>query len=178
MKKRQPLQVTVKDIVDLVFELTTSTPGGNALKVQDFGSCGYDVVKVLVGRGILERIENRTFPRTYTYKWAVASAPTNVLYGSIAQEIRDYYKRKKELASARRKSMEKSKQAESKIEPETASEPVVTPADPLPSISIPNTAWSLSSFSIQELWDELKGRGCVIIENKLALPTVQYQYFN
>ena len=52
MKKRQPLQVTVKDIVDLVFELTTSTPGGNALKVQDFGSYGYDVVKVLVGRGM------------------------------------------------------------------------------------------------------------------------------
>ena len=162
MKKRQHLQVTVKDIVDLVFELTTSTPGGHALKVQDFGSCGYVVVKVLVGRGILERIENRTFPKTYTYKWAVASAPTKVLYGSIAQEIRDYYKRKNELASARRNSMEKPKKAEPKIEPETASEPivetpVVTPTNPL------------APFSIQDLWDEIKRRGGTIDNNRLVI---------
>ena len=46
-RKHIPLTKTVKDTVDLVFELTTSNPDGYEMKANDFGNYGRLVVRIL-----------------------------------------------------------------------------------------------------------------------------------
>lgn len=159
-RKYQPLSKTVKEIVDLVFELTTSNPDGYEMKATELGGAGRLVVKILHQRGIIERIRMKNRVHSFLYKWAVASAPTKVLYGSITQELTDMLRKKNREYNSKKKSAEKV------AVDEIAEETVPAPAVPL----VP----SLGQFTIQELWAEIKRRGAVIEDNRLALHTVTY----
>ena len=166
-RKYQPLSKTVKETVDLVFELTTSNPDGYEMKATELGHTGRFVVKILHQRGILERIRMKNRVHSFLYKWAVASAPTNVLYGSITQELTDMLRKKNREYNSKKKSAEKA------TVDEIAEEPIPAPAVAFHNGPVPLVP-SLAQFTIQELWDEIKRRGVVIEDNRLALHTVTY----
>ena len=167
-RKYQPLSKTVKEIVDLVFELTTSNPDGYEMKAKELGSTGKLVVRILHQRGILERIRMRNRVHAFLYKWVAASAPTKVLYGSIAQEISDAYRANNKKYPSKKKSAEK------------ASVDVIA-EDPVPAPAVETfhdgpvlVAPSLDPFSAQELWDELKRRGFFIEGERLCIVKKAY----
>lgn len=161
-RKYQPLSKTVKEAVDLVFELTTSNPEGYEMKANELGYTGKLVVKILHQRGILERVRMKNRVHAFLYKWAVANAPTNVLYGSITQELSDMTRKKNEEYKAKKKSAEK---AGVDVNAEvTVPAPAVETFHDGPVQVVP----SLDPFSAQELWEELKRRGCFIKDGRLA----------
>ena len=168
MGKKTPLCKTVKDTVDLVFELTTSNPDGYDIKTEEFGFAGSLVIKILVQRGILERTRVKVAGGRYRYKWVVASAPTKVLYGSITQEISDFYKAKNAKYPPKKKSAEKATVDVIAEEPIPAPAVVTVHDGPVPAVQ------SLDPFSAQELWDELKRRGFFIEGERLCIVKKAY----
>ena len=168
MGKKTPLCKTVKDTVDLVFELTTSNPDGYDIKTEEFGFAGSLVIKILVQRGILERTRVKVAGGRYRYKWVVASAPTKVLYGSIAQEISDFYKAKNAKYPPKKKSAEKATVDVIAEEPIPAPDTVTFHDGPVQVVP------SLDPFSAQELWDELKRRGYFIEGERLCIVNKSY----
>lgn len=167
-RKYQPLSKTVKETVDLVFELTTSNPDGYDIKADEFGFAGSLVIKILVQRGILERTRVKVTGVRYRYKWVAASAPTKVLYGSIAQEISDFYKAKNKKYPSKKKSAEK---ASVDV---IAEEPIPAPAVETFHDGLVQVVPSLDPFSAQELWDELKRRGFFIEGERLCIVKKAY----
>jgi hypothetical protein len=170
-RKYQPLSKTVKETVDLVFELTTSNPDGYDIKTDEFGFAGSLVIKILVQRGILERTRVKVPGVRYRYKWVAASAPTKVLYGSIAQEISDFYKAKNKKYPSKKKSAKKASVdaiAEEPIENNLSQfETEREKQDAVVDIE----KHYLAPFTIQELWDEIKRRGGRIEGGRLAVTT-------
>lgn len=167
-RKYQPLSKTVKEAVDLVFELTTSNPDGYEMKAKDLGRTGGSVVKILHQRGILERIRMKNRVHAFLYKWVAASAPTKVLYGSITQELSDKVRKMNEKYNAKKKSAEKA--SVDVIAEETVPAPAVETFHDGPVQVAP----SLDPFSAQELWDELKRRGYSADENGLFIVKKTY----
>lgn len=167
-RKYQPLSKTVKEAVDLVFELTTSNPDGYEMKAKDLGSTGKLVVRILHQRGILERIRMKNRVHSFLYKWVAASAPTKVLYGSITQELSDMARKMNEKYNAKKKSAEKA--SVDVIAEETVPAPAVETFHDGPVLVVP----SLDPFSAQELWDELKRRGFFIEGERLCIVKKAY----
>ena len=105
--------------------------------------------------------------QSFLYKWVAASAPTKVLYGSITQELTDMFRKKNGEYNSKKKSAEKA------TVDEIAEEPVPAPAVTFHDGPVPVVP-SLAQFTIEELWAEIKRRGGVIEDNRLALHTVTY----
>ena len=82
----------------------------------------------------------------FHYVWAANCAPTDTFYKNVAKSISDH---QKEIDAKRR-----------------AEKPVVVEKI---------VEKSLSAYSIQELWDELKSRGVQIEDNKLVV--IKKTYF-
>ena len=167
-RKYQPLSKTVKETVDLVFELTTSNPDGYEMKAKDLGRTGQSVVKILHQRGILERIRMKNRVHAFLYKWVAASAPTKVLYGSLTQELSDMARKMNEKYNAKKKSAEKASVDVIAEEPVPAPAVVTFHDGPVPVVP------SLDPFSAQELWDELKRRGFFIEGERLCIVKKAY----
>ena len=118
-KKRQRLEVTVKETIDYMYALLADYPDGVVYSVhRSLGAQAGQIVTVLVKRGIINRTciasENGN---CYRYKWAADLPPTKVLYGSVAQELRDNWKKKAQNV--------KEKKAAKKVAPVEEHEPVV-----------------------------------------------------
>ena len=168
-RKYQPLSKTVKETVDLVFELTTSNPDGYEMKAKELGNTGKLVVRILLQRGILERVRMKNKVHAFLYKWAVASAPTKVLYGSITQELTDMIRKKNEKYNAKKKDAEWKDIVKEIPCGEPAQEPVNTIVlTPAPTVSI------FDPFSDQELWYELKRHGYFIEGERLCIVNKSY----
>ena len=151
---------TIKEKVDFIYELT-STPEGYSGSLHNNGVLFSYVATILLKRGIL--IKSGPF-KNPNYKWFnPAMVPTKNLYKTIAVEViekeRVYYNNSR------------NKQRNSK-----ASAPAPTPVQEEPKVeqAVVVRENPLAGYSINELWDELKSRGCYIEDNRLAQKTVQF----
>lgn len=143
----------IKGIIDSIYDLTQEEYYGGFNKM---GAYYKKVGTILVERGSLIKTGNLRWAH---YKWnPIAMRPTNVFAISVAERLFE-----KIAESKKKRDKVKKQEQESPVLETPISQPVSNP---------------LSPFSIQGLWDEIKRRECVIHENKLALPTIQYQYFD
>lgn len=152
IRKHKALAKTVKETIDFVYEYLRPFPDGCEFSARDTGNQGRYVVRTLVRRGI---VSMKKLPGGKThYTWVAEMAPTKVLYQSVAAEIRDYQREKNKKYQATKAASRSAELVEEK-----AVEPVQMEA---PKVNI------LECFADQELWDELKARGYVIEDNRLA----------
>lgn len=163
-KNYKPISVTVKETIDLVFELTSSNPGGYEMKANDLGRTGKLVARILVQRGILERTRAKGKKHSFLYKWVAGSAPTKVLYGSVTQELGDNLRK-----------MNKRYNAKKAVKKDPVVETVQSVADEagseFPLVSAECDCIPLDKYSVLALWEELKRRGCFIKDGRLACVT-------
>lgn len=172
MNKRQPLGVTVKDTVDFMYEMLLQHPDGTEFCVTSLGNTPSEVVSVLVARGIIEKTSIFSkYGRKFRYKWVANSKPTNVLYGSITQELRD---RQRKLNQHYKNVKKKAAMEETASNDAPVAEPVVerTKEVEVPVVNdlLGNVMSNpLEIYGIDELWAEIKRRGCTIEDNHLVL---------
>jgi len=188
-KKRQRLEVSVKETVDYMYALLADQPDGVVYSVnRSLGNQAGQIVTVLVKRGIVERTCIASGNgNCFRYRWSASSAPTKVLYGSIAQELRDKWKKKAQ--DVKEKKEEAKNVAPVEVhEPVVKQEPKPVPEEdakaldelreklnqePVKIQDVPVFTEFLGNplepFSIEELWAEIKRRGCVIDNNRLVL---------
>ena len=163
-RKYQPLSKTVKETVDLVFELTTSNPDGYELDTKDFGYYGEKVIKILVGRGVISR-RFRGRGKRPLYKWESTQAPNKVFYGSVCQELQDKIQAKTARYTANKKARTACvREKETPVVAEEGHE--AGPEFPL--VSAECDGIPLEKYSVIALWEELKRRGCFIKDGRLA----------
>ena len=171
--KRKPLAKTVKDTIDFVFEILTSNPGGYEMSARELGTTRGQVVAILVERGIIERNHAHNGKKS-SYQWVAAMAPTKVLYGSVTQELADrnrearkkYYEKHKATTSVSRADKVVEVAVRESVE-DHEEDSVVVPADPGHGYE----SSPLESYSIVELWQEIKRRGGRIEGGQLAITT-------
>lgn len=136
---------TCKKHIDFIYELTKEGYDGS---MSSFGSATLTKVSAeLVSRGVLKKSRKGVHVH---YVWAANCAPTETFYKNVAKSISDH---QKEIDTKRR----------SKVE----NQPAI--------VVEKNRGEPLSSYSIQELWDELKSRGVQIEDNKLVV--IKKTYF-
>ena len=171
--KRKPLAKTVKDTIDFVFEILTSNPGGYEMSAKELGQTGRKVVAILVERGILER-NHACNGKKSRYQWVAAMAPTKVLYGSVTQELADRNREEKKRWYDKNRAKRSVSMADGVVEEavresveDHEEDSVVVPADPGHGYE----SSPLESYSIVELWQEIKRRGGRIEGGQLAITT-------
>lgn len=150
--KKKPIKKTVKDTIDYAYEMLAGNQIGVELNVKGLGFNAARVCSILVKRGIIEK--TKTTGGKCIYKWVASMPPTNVLYGSIADQLAHEQKNRREKYKNAHHVSGYAKQSE----PEATNEPVEK-----------KDVLSLDSFTDQELWDELKRRGARIIDGKLVI---------
>ena len=167
MAKKQKLGVTVKETIDNLYSSLVQFPDGVVFSAKATGSTPSRIISILVSRGIVE------MKHVYTkngqkcrYRWAVDQKPTSVLYGSITQELRD------KTTEYNRKFYAKKKADKAK------EEPILTPDEPriekdadtiINELAEAAKRNPLEIYGIDELWNEIKRRGCTIEDNHLVL---------
>ena len=142
----------VKETVDLIYELTSAGEykGGWEKESSRFRR----IATILVKRGSLIK---EGHVKSLSYRWnPLALAPTKVFYASVAAELIENQRR------YGREHRQRAKQA--LLKQRAAQNP---PAMPEVLTAAPDSA--LDMFTIQQLWDELKRRGCSIEDNRLVL---------
>lgn len=164
----RPLNLTVKETVDFVYEYLAPHPEGIEMNARSLGLTQCRVVTILLKRGIVAKKAIRAPHRrgvVWIYKWAATMAPTKNLYGSVTDQLRD--------DSRRQHQNQKRGKAQKPEEP--IQEP--QPQDTIQvSIEGPKNEYvtTLDGFSAQELWDELKKRGYTIEDNRLVIVKKAY----
>ncbi len=163
-KNHTPMSVTVKDSIDLVFDLLTNNPDGYELNTKDFGYYGEKVIRILVGRGVISR-RFRGRGKTPLYKWESTQAPNKVFYGSVCQELQDIIQAKTARYTANKKARtERVHEKETPVEAEEGHEAEAETAQAVPE----RDCIPLAKYSVTALWEELKRRGCFIKDGRLA----------
>ena len=170
MAKRQPLEVTVKETIDFMYEMLIQHPNGTEFNASTLGNTPSRIVSLLVERNIIERTTVFSKDgRKFRYKWVATMAPTKVLYGSIAQQLRDWQEARNKSYNAKKK--------DKQVEP-AKEEPILTTDEPriekdadtiINELAEAAKRNPLEIYGIDELWDELKRRGCYIEDNHLVL---------
>ena len=130
-KKRQRLEVTVKETIDFIYELAMANPDGVEIAAHSLGYTPSKVVSLLVERKTLERrTVSHAGGQKCVYKWIATMGPTKVFYGSITQELRDRMREKNKKYKAKAEKKEKARQA-AMAKNAAPAEPVA-PATPAP----------------------------------------------
>ena len=190
MAKRQRLEVTVKETVDYMYALLADQPDGVVYSVnRSLGNQAGQIVTILVKRGIIGRTCIASGNgNCYRYRWSASSAPTKVLYGSVAQELRDKWKKKAQDVKEKKEAAKKARPVE-EHEPVVKQEPKQIPEEEIKALDelrekiepracdipiINNLGGAvpmnpLEIYGIDELWAEIKRRGCFIEDNQLVL---------
>lgn len=154
-REQRPLAKTVKETVDYVFNYLYPFPDGVVFTSKGLGYNEKRVCKILCERGIITREQVMGVSgKQLRYKWAADMAPTSILYGSIADEIRDMDAKRTQKQNKKRKE----KRALGK-------EAVV---EKLPDVPECEDLGPFVGVSSQELWNELKARGYYIEDNRLV----------
>lgn len=147
----------VKEIIETIYEITQTEYKGGFKKE---GNLFRSVATILVKRGSIIKHGER---RHSTYEWnPIAMKPTKVFIASVAEELA----RNKSEQNRRYKSKIKSQKSTDMNQIETEREKQEA------GVVVDNP--TLAQYTIQELWDEIKRRGAVIEDNRLALHTVTY----
>lgn len=147
----------VKEVIVTVYELTNTEEGYRG-SMHTSGTRFSLIVTILTKRGILIKGGSPTSP---VYKWFnPAQAPTKNLYKSVGSELvlkeRSYGKKCYQNKRKKQEGSSKTEEAPAQVE------------------AVVSDSRSLDMYSVQELWDELKRRGCYIEDNKLAVKTIQF----
>lgn len=153
----------VREKVDRIYELTSTDDGFTGSLHSGYGTRFSSVATILLRRGVITKSGHANNP---TYKWFnPAVVPTKNFYLSVAQEMvakerertNNWYKKNRKKATA---------------QPPAEPAPEAAPQESAPLVRIKPDV--LHNFSIQELWDELKSRGCYAVEGRLAQGVVTY----
>lgn len=158
----RPLNLTVKETVDFVYEYLAPHPEGIEMNARSLGLTQCRVVTIMLKRGIVAKKAIRATGRrgvVWIYKWVATMAPTKTLYGSIVDQLRD---------DGRRQHQNRKRGKAQKPE-EPVQEPQVSVEEPKKEF-----VTTLDGFSSQELWDELKKRGYSIEDNRLVIVKKAY----
>lgn len=141
---------SVKEAVDFIYESTTGA--GSVGGWTKYPTRIQRIVSILVQRGIVAKGGHYNHP---TYVWTAQMAPTGTLYKTIASEVvlKERETVKRSADKRRAKEMEEMK---AKVMEEEAA------------------AVAISSFTSQELWDELKRRGYAIEDGRLVVVKKDY----
>lgn len=177
--KRKPLAKTVKDTIDFVFEILTSNPGGYEMSAKELGTTRGKVVAILVERGILER-NHACNGKKSRYQWVAAMAPTKVLYGSVTQELADrnreekkrYYGKLKAKTSAPNSDNDAEEAVQKAVDEDPSEKVQAEEVETIASADHGGSGYyndTLSSYTIEELWREIKRRGGRIEGGQLAV---------
>ena len=141
--------ITIKGHIEFLYDLTKD---GYVGSMSSFESATLrKVCSELVRRGVISMSTISKNKRRYL--WVATMAPTSNLCLDVAKTI-----------SSRQREIDKARRCKNK-EVNPIQVEVAVPAQK-----------SLSEYSIQELWDEIKSRGVVIEDNKLVM--IQKTYFN
>lgn len=149
---------SAKNAVDLIYSLTTGD--GYADGWKDYGNTDLcRVVSELVKRGVLKKVH--IGHHKYRYTWIATSEPTEHFYMTVAYRLAEIQNnaqenRKKKLHTEAEQSVFDTSTAEP--EPESTGPDADKPV-------------SLSGFSTQELWGELKRRGAKVVDGRLVIIT-------
>lgn len=159
---QRPLVKTVKETVDYVFSYLHPFPDGVVFSAKDLGFNEKRVLKILYARGIITREQVKGVSgKQFRYKWAAVMPPTNVLYGSIADEIRD-------IDSAKTKEQRKKRKEKKTMSTENNTNDTNTAKEIISELSDCEDLGPLFGITSQALWDELKARGYYIENNRLV----------
>ena len=134
----------VKDIIDTIYELTKESPYKGSFHTK--GGRMSTVATILNKRGCIVRSGDKLHP---VWSWnPSAMAPTKAFYESVLKEVLGVEHGYAENAKAKRDSLR------------------MIPKDTEPEKITPR--FSITDFSAQELWDEIKRRGYTIEGNRLV----------
>ena len=149
-ERSRQTEVKIKNIIDTIYD-NTKEPMKKAFK--SFGPRVRAIATMLIKRHVVVNDGNAMVP---VWRWNSDLAPTDTLYKTIIQDYRDYY--------SGVNSRYRNKQKEVKKE-----EPA-TPDEAVPTIR----KATIKDYSAQDLWNELKSRGYMIVEGKL----VRYEWLS
>lgn len=139
---------TVKEKIDVLYEVTKGGYTGSISSFKDFTLS--KVASELIKRGVIrkQRVEGTV---GYHYDWVATSEPTPTFYKNVAEAIQ---KHQHEIDKARRENEKKDAAVTAKTKENG----------------------SLSDYTIQALWDELKKRGVQIEGDRLVV--IEKTYLN
>lgn len=150
----------VRDAIELIYGITQEEYYGGFKHEKETLR---RVATILVKRGSLIKTGER---RWATYKWnPVAMKPTKVFIASVAEELMELRR------SENRKSFDK-RQAK-KLENNTEMEQINIEREKQEAGVVVDNP-TIEKYTIEELWAEIKRRGVIIEDNRLALHTVTY----
>ena len=140
---------STKAYIDSIYEITKN--GFTGALTSGHPTSMMKVTSELVKRGVL--VKTHLGGNRYHWQWGAGSAPTNHFYNSVAYAIGSH----QAILSS---NANKARMAGQELAPK-----------PLKAISVTSTMSSptLKNATLQELWDELKSRGCVIENNHLVV---------
>lgn len=158
--KRRTLSQATKETVDFIYDYLSPHPEGITMNAKQLGKTESRICSLLVRRGIITKNRSGFGAKEYRYKWVAPMPPTKVLYGSIVDEIRDQDRGYKD----RHKNKQKQDTVMNQIEKEREEQEAVVVVDKP----------SLTQYTIQELWDEIKRRGGHIEGGQIAVTVTTY----
>lgn len=137
-------RMQVKDIIDTIYELTKESPYNGSFHTK--GGRFSHVATILKNRGCIIRSGDKFHP---VFSWNPnAMAPTKTFYESVLKDV----------VTEERQSSMRSQEKKNSLR--------MTPEDTEPEKITPR--FSITEFSAQELWDEIKRRGYTIENNRLV----------
>lgn len=159
-------QQAIREQVDFIYGLTSGENGYTG-SIKSIGSRVYEITREMLSRGVLiKTYAGNGKGKLYNYRWNEgAMAPTNEFYKNISKAIIKRERNRGERKRERAKDNQPVIIEEVKEVPNSLFEAIEGHER--------ERALSLDVYTIQELWDELKRRGCYIEDGNLALKTVQ-----
>ena len=158
----RPLNLTVKETIDFVYEYLAAHPEGIEMSAKSLGLTQCRIVSLLIKRGIVQKNAISAKGRRgciWRYKWVAT------LYGSIVDQLRDDSRRQHQ--NRKRGKLQKTEAPIQEPKPQDTMQV---------SVDEPKKEYvtTLDGFSAQELWDELKKRGYTIEDNRLVIVKKAY----
>lgn len=156
--KTKTLTATVKETIDFVYEYLSPHQNGIVMNAKSLGNVQRGVVTILVGRMIITKTAVPARGRRgveWVYRWVATMPPTNVLYGSVTDEMRN---RRREIK----------KRCKMSVKP-TDKRPL--PSADEPACEIAPMELRFVGVSDEDLWEELKRREYVIEGNAIVKTT-------
>ena len=164
--KMKTLRQVVKETIDAVYEYLIPHPDGITMIAKDYGYRGGRVISKLVNRGIITK--ESVGGKAYRYKWVAAMAPTNVLYGSVADEIQAE-DREYQVNFRKRHARKKVKTEQAQVAKPDKTYPLSVVSDLLDSTTQPQDILN----EVKALWERMKELGVTIENNQLVLTEVK-----
>lgn len=169
--KVKTLRQVVKETIDAVYEYLIPHQDGITMMAKDYGYRGNRVISKLVNRGIITK--ESVGGKAYRYKWVAAMAPTNVLYGSVADEIQAE-DREYQANFRKRHARKKVKTEQAQVAKPDKTYPLSVVAELLESTPVSEGKEPKDVLGeIKEMWERMKELGVTIENNQLVFTEIK-----